>query len=576
MLQSFRSIVAMLEGERRLLGPAHPNLAASRQAQIVHFKQIIASLMPDPTAAASMYEELNKEGCIFNDDERKVIGEAVASHSRSGNALTDASDKQVHMHFHNYMTEALWAEQLRGDIDLDSKLNAMARFAQKTVGLVRCHETTYAALTAITLRASGCMLDPTQAKAKVEQLKRFMASLRKQNNPVATFKDFPENVDDFIQVYPNHYDPGHPAVPPRVPVQDLMDMRNPDIVPCRGSARSLKFSRVSSTAHSHGAAASRSNQMLLHTGGMQQPAQHMMGGMSQPSQMDAQQVMQLMMQTFGGMMQFMTTGQPPQQTPIPNMQYFFGGNTSPPRRDQFPHASPPRRDEFPHGDKRAESPLSSTPETTAIEVDTSRLAGGVLVPVHADDNRSKVHKVLADKAAAAKRKKKSGKRKPTPMKHCGHADEKSDSDDDVESSEKDCEDDEDDDEEECVTKVSKKRPASAVVPKGPAAKGASKVTSIVAKHKETKPDEKEIVDKHKKTKPSEKEKHTKAKPSEKETKDMKTKFKQFFLKKDAMTRSYGAFTTRASKGVGSLLGTNTSKLAYAVAADVWKQVHSSS
>ena len=134
--------------------------------------------------------------------------------------------------------------------------------------------------------------------------------------------------------------------------------------------------------------------------------------------------------------------------------------------------------------------------------------------------------------------------------HYDYADDEDDSDD-VENGDEDCESDDEDDEEECVTEVSKKRTASAFAPKRPAGKAASKGTSVIDKTKKTK-------------------------PIEKEKKDMTIKFKQFFLKKDAVDRSYGAYTTRASKGVGSLLGAKTSTLAYAVAAHVCKDVHSSS
>ena len=65
MLSSYKAVVVMLEGEARLLGEGHPQLAPSRAAQVVHLKSLIASLAPDATESGLMFQELSSEDRPF-------------------------------------------------------------------------------------------------------------------------------------------------------------------------------------------------------------------------------------------------------------------------------------------------------------------------------------------------------------------------------------------------------------------------------------------------------------------------------------------------------------------------------
>ena len=100
----------MLQAEVAILGEGHPNLVASRKAQVTHFKQIVASIVPDPEATAAMYEELKEDNttCPFTTEERTSIAEAISVHTRAGHVVADVNDKQTHIFSFNYLTDGLW------------------------------------------------------------------------------------------------------------------------------------------------------------------------------------------------------------------------------------------------------------------------------------------------------------------------------------------------------------------------------------------------------------------------------------------------------------------------------------
>ena len=120
--------------------------------------------------------------------------------------------------------------------------------------------------------------------------------LRDMNKPQPTFHEFPENVENFLQVYPNRYPAGSPPVNSYLDHQELVDMRRPDVMPCRSPATSIR---------------SAVPPMALTNTGMQgivphNPANAMLQQQQQLPSPDF--MMQMMGGLFNQMRQFMQTG----------------------------------------------------------------------------------------------------------------------------------------------------------------------------------------------------------------------------------------------------------------------------
>ena len=113
-----------------------------------------------------LYEELGKDDCPFNVDERTELAEAIAAQERS---YADAAetDAQQHEYVYNYLTESVWAYLFDKNNSLGNKLDKLAEFCQETIGLIRACSQTSRLITCIALSASQANLGPTAAKAKV-------------------------------------------------------------------------------------------------------------------------------------------------------------------------------------------------------------------------------------------------------------------------------------------------------------------------------------------------------------------------------------------------------------------------
>ena len=491
----------MLQAEVAILGEGHPNLVASRKAQVTHFKQIVASIVPDPEATAAMYEELKEDNttCPFTTEERTSIAEAISVHTRAGHVVADVNDKQTHMFSFNYLTDGLWGILGNPDYDLDHKLNELASFAINVMGLVKGNDNTCRLLTALALEASRMTLNPPQNKAKVAQLKKYMKNIRELTQPIPTFNEFPENVSEFVSAYPSKYPPGSPPVQCPLDTKKLREMCRPDVIPTRNSANSIKMP---------GSACSNEVPALF-TQQQQQQQQFPMG--MNPM------MLQNCVGMFAQMMQLMSTGvanNRSQDEPCP-LQYFFNGQqTQRPLQDATRDVVPaPRQDMLPVAGGAL---LPALPPTS------------VAAPTDHTDVRSKVHEVLLNKKTKAKEQKgKKGKK----------AKKDEESENDSEESDSDATD--------ASPKTSKKRPAG---------KNANKKPSHALK----KPSGDLGV----------------SDPDDISEDRLLRDFPQFFSKKDARdATSFGAFTTKASKAVGKLIGKSTCREAYALAAKVHREVH---
>ena len=119
MLSAYRTLVGSLKAQASLLGADNDSFKQSREAEIVHFKQMLTKTSVEPCEATLLYEEMSKPDSPFKEHERKHMGEAVATRMRSDaigvdiGLLGDNDKGQECTHFYNYLSDKEWTGALK-------------------------------------------------------------------------------------------------------------------------------------------------------------------------------------------------------------------------------------------------------------------------------------------------------------------------------------------------------------------------------------------------------------------------------------------------------------------------------
>ncbi len=209
---------------------AEEDNSALRTQQFEHLKALFQKSSTTLEDATEAMQLSSQSADVFSMEQmsklRQIIGmSASCTGAKPGAAVhrgITVSENQVHKHMENYFTEQLWTTLLRRDISLPMKMAAFVAHFVDVVGLLHPKEVTYCHALSILIAAHGPQhLGDLQAYQWLQDLKTAWQARRKIVKTNQGLAMYPEDVTDFVSMFPATFPEGQPPVPSRLPKMQI-------------------------------------------------------------------------------------------------------------------------------------------------------------------------------------------------------------------------------------------------------------------------------------------------------------------------------------------------------------------
>ena len=207
-------------------GSVGDHLRQIQNRQVQNLKAVFANIvptLPDVTASIEAVRE-----STFDPDHKDALyavihAKACTTSAPDGSAV-DSSPSQKNYFIYNYMPESLWTVlSNRASSELD-RVTRFVKFSH-SIGLYFHDAYTRKIMVAIMVTALGSSPTPSGCKALYDLLSRINEQRRpKKRFATLTLSTFPEDVQQFVVLYPHAYAPEEQPVPPRVSIDDVVSL----------------------------------------------------------------------------------------------------------------------------------------------------------------------------------------------------------------------------------------------------------------------------------------------------------------------------------------------------------------
>ena len=142
---------------------------------------------------------------------------------------------------HNYYPNKLWNVIKSNDV-IENVCKHIAGFAVNVLGLRHPSAQTKVRIVASLYEAKGLDQDPTEAYKAVRHLGDAFKIKRDTNpNGELTLKVFPENVSEFIRMYPTKYPDSDPPVASMIDIDNMLERSHKANTPARDTNKRVKL-----------------------------------------------------------------------------------------------------------------------------------------------------------------------------------------------------------------------------------------------------------------------------------------------------------------------------------------------
>ena len=227
--------------EMALLGATHPNIEASRKGQVEHVITTIRNTPYNQEDANKLFDELLQSTEAFTFEQRKHIGRVLSDLGRGNQAvvkLRTSVNQQTMLAPHVYGRKRVWdiTDDARNTIDM--KLEGWAT-ELIFCGCRNASELTRVAVIATIQARSKARYSPDDIEKYVKKLGNIMERKRKVYPGDQTMDTFPIKIGEFTRMFPDVYKSDDPPLTDMVSSDEVDELRDPSIAPCRGTNNSL-------------------------------------------------------------------------------------------------------------------------------------------------------------------------------------------------------------------------------------------------------------------------------------------------------------------------------------------------
>ena len=212
---------------------AEASCAANIQVLVTRLRALVEVTMDDST---EVLEYTAIDNGTFNLHQRREISDVVKAMVRSSDRAAPAGRRgwqmQKHQFLHFYLTARLWAALFSRDT-VENKMKLLAVFMLNNLGLHHPDTETKRLAIVVILIASNIECGPQQCYDHFHEFGRIMDQKRTSCNTSQTKDVFPEQVADFVRIYPEAYGPDDPPVECRIDVTTIPERMRPDLFPAR-------------------------------------------------------------------------------------------------------------------------------------------------------------------------------------------------------------------------------------------------------------------------------------------------------------------------------------------------------
>lgn len=248
MFGLYKQSQTFIECEVELLGQNHAGYEDSVRSRLQHMIDSIAREEVADDDALALMQELRKP-CCFSEEHRKSIGAALSTKMRTASSGNGTSTKQqVCRNIHEYWPETLWTS-FYSQKGWQLIMEDAATFIVRVLGLRSPNDETVKNIVATVLIAQKKELSPDETYTEVHAFKDKVANKRVVYPGPRHYMDYPDNVADFLRLFPYAYPPDDPPVASKIPEAFIRDRMRRDVMPTRKTnARLTKKSKVEDLA----------------------------------------------------------------------------------------------------------------------------------------------------------------------------------------------------------------------------------------------------------------------------------------------------------------------------------------
>ena len=202
--------------------------------QLNNMLDLLRTNPPQMQDATRFLELLAQDERLFSKEQCRQMAEAirpVPSQQAKGAAPKGAT--QEHKTVFMYYPDYVWIVLTADSETLQHKMECLSDFCIEVIGLTNPNENTRRRMMASLHAASGIDPGPTVAYAHMQDFAEIMERKRNFKKGRATYKEFPEEPEEFMRAYPCAYKETDPPVKPRVSLSKILERCGKAITPCR-------------------------------------------------------------------------------------------------------------------------------------------------------------------------------------------------------------------------------------------------------------------------------------------------------------------------------------------------------
>ena len=192
-------------------------------------------------------EYLTDDRGTFNALQRKEVAETVKS-VRKSHIVESSSRKgwtmQSHQFLHVYILAMIWAAMMSADT-IENKMKLFATFMIKNLGLRHPDNKTKKLGLVIICIASNLELDP---QSFYDTLHKFGDCIERKRSSISnnqTMIEFPQDPNEFLNVYPDAFGDTDPPVDCRIDIAKIPEMMRGDVAPSRSTNSNVVKRKIS-------------------------------------------------------------------------------------------------------------------------------------------------------------------------------------------------------------------------------------------------------------------------------------------------------------------------------------------
>ena len=237
MFKQLKGAIEFLDKEEAILGDDAQG-SGSANAQMKHFIDNLSTYDRNNDDAIKANDILMSDAAKkhFSKEQITKMARTISTHMKGSTSDPGSEYSQRHNFLYNYLSAKFWNNIWSDEFTRDQQMNMFVEFFIQ-IGLRFADDTTVKqALAILNCGIKDYVADPDQNYLDFHKLREKLRIKREMTHGEVTFKDFPEDVDEFITMYPDRI---KNCVESRVQPEILKEMAHKRYMPTRKNNSSL-------------------------------------------------------------------------------------------------------------------------------------------------------------------------------------------------------------------------------------------------------------------------------------------------------------------------------------------------